>query len=212
MKTKLAPALAVLSFSFLLSACSVGTAAKKVEPPLPKIESFSQKSTLKNLLGMDKNLTCTYTFEDAENKFQVKGTTYISGKKFAQEGETTDPTDKTKTIKNYMVSDGDYVYTWGELQKGAGMKIKLEEPKDGTPKTDVAGAKGNMDKEYDMNCTHWDVDQARFNIPADIKFTDYSEIMKNLPKAEISPAVDGVPTKKGLPKMPAIPTVPTLPE
>ncbi len=199
MKTKLAPALAVISLSVLLSACgkpSIQTPGQADNKGETKTENFSQKSTLKNLLGMSKNLTCSYVFEDTENKFQVKGTTYISGKKFAQEGETTDPADKTKTIKSYMLSDGDYVYTWSPSQKGTGMKIKIEEPKNEdieTPKTDVAGAKDNMEKEYDMDCKPWVVDQTKFTLPADIKFTDFSEMLKNLPKTPSLPTIPNMP-------------------
>lgn len=193
MTTKLVSTLVVISFSVLLSACTKPTLPKpaqtesKTESPS---ENLNQKSTLKSLLGLGKNLICTYSFTDDDNKFQVKSTTFISGKNFAQESETTNPADKTKTTKTNMISDGDFVYTWSTDQKGSGMKIKLEEPKaedPKTPKTDVASTKESMDTEYDMQCSSWSVDKTKFTLPTDVKFTDLSELMKNIPTIPAMP-------------------------
>lgn len=195
MKTKLVTTLVVLSFSLLLSACTKQQpqTVGKVESNTEAQENFSKKSTLKSLLGMGKSLTCTYSSVDEQSKFQIKGTTYISGNKFAQEVETTDPTDAKKVVRSNMISDGEFVYTWSPDKKDSGMKIKAikpEEKTDGTVKTDVASSEENMNKEYDMNCSPWSVDQSKFTIPSDVKFTDLSEIMKNIPTM---PAIPQVP-------------------
>ena len=201
MKNKLSSALIVLSFSLLLSACNKTSSTPSgaiVNKEEVKEESFSGKSTLKTLLGMGKSLNCTYEFNDSENKLQTKGTTYISGKKFATDIEMTNPADAKKTLKNHMISDGEYIYTW-EDQKNTGMKIKIEAPESEakTVKTDVAGAKEDMEKEYDMKCSPWGVDQNKFNLPTNIKFTDLSEMMKSLPS---------------IPDMPKIPNLPNMPK
>ena len=200
MKNKVRSALLVLCFSLLLSACNktssspTGEIESKAEI---KEESFSKKSTLKTLLGMGKSLNCTYEFTDSESKLTTRGTTYVSGKNFATDIETTNPADTKKTLKNHMISDGEYLYTWGDDQKGAGMKVKMEssaETDSKTIKTDVAGVQEDMEKEYDMKCLPWGVDQSKFTVPSNIKFTDLSEIMKNIPS------------------MPNIPTLPNIPE
>ncbi len=137
-------------------------------------------------------MICTYSFADEDNNFQVKSTTFISGKNFAQESETTNPADKTKTTKTNMISDGDFVYTWSTDQKGSGMKIKIEEPKtenSETPKTDVASTKESMDTEYDMQCSPWSVDKTKFTLPTDVKFTDLSELMKSIPTIPALPSL-----------------------
>ncbi len=198
MKNKLGSVLIVLSFSLLLSACNktASTPSGAIENNAEvKEESFSKKSTLKTLLGMGKSLNCTYEFTDTENKLSTKGTTYISGKKFATDIEMTSPADTKKTLINHMISDGEYIYTW-EDQKNTGMKIKLETPSESeakTVKTDVAGAKEDMEKEYDMKCSPWGVDQSKFTLPTNIKFTDLSEMMKNIPSIPVMPNIPNMP-------------------
>jgi hypothetical protein len=187
MKSKLVSTLIVISFGLLLSACGKTTSdvSGQIENKTEsREEAFSKKSTLKTLLGMGKSLNCTYEFTDSENKLTTKGTTYVSGKNFATDIETTNPADTKKTLKNHMISDGEYLYTWGDDQKGTGMKVKMEastETDSKTVKTDVAGVQEDMEKEYDMKCSPWGVDQSKFTVPSNIKFTDLSEIMKNIP-------------------------------
>ncbi len=195
MKNKLASTLLVFSFGLLLSACNKtapNTSGQMENKNEVKEESFNKKSTLKTLLGMGKNLTCTYNNVDEETKFEIKGTTYISGNKFAQEMETTDPKDKTKKVLTNMISDGEFVYTWSSDKKTSGMKIKMEKPEtapDGDVKTDVAGTDQSMNKEYDMNCNQWNIDESKFKVPTDVKFTDLSEIMKNIPTMPALPQI-----------------------
>lgn len=194
MKTKLIPTLLILCFSLLLSACNKSATnnltqtENKVDT---KSENFSQKSTLKNLLGMGKNLTCTYSFIEEESKYKINGITYISGKKFASEVETVDSSDIKKNVKSLMYSDGDYVYIWSPDKKGYGMKVKIENSigNSNEVKTDVASAQESMNKEYDMKCSPWTVDQSKLTLPSDVKFSDLSEMMKQVPLMPSIPAL-----------------------
>ncbi len=181
-------------FSLLLASCTPKTA--NLQPAsqnsTAKEESFTKKSTLKNLLVLGKNLVCTYTFVDSENKVEVKSTSYVSGKKFAQETETTVSTDPEKKVKSNMTSDGEYIYTWSEDSKGRGMKMKIEEPKvddKKQAKTDIAGAQENLETEYEVNCSPWSVDQSKFVLPEGVQFTDLSEMMNNIPNMPTVPKI-----------------------
>ena len=109
-----------------------------------------------------------------------------------QETETVNLADKTKSIKGFVLSDGEYVYTWSPDKKTSGMKIKIEDQKteDGKVKTGVAGAKENMEMEYDMECSPWKVDENIFSLPDGVTFTDLSEMMKNLPTIPSMPNLD----------------------
>lgn len=182
----------VIFFAILLSACTtkapVGTENQAGEnKPVETETEQSQSSSLRELLALGKNQKCTVTTTSADDdgtKTDTVGTIYISGKKMAQEVSVTSTDKEIPKINMRMISDGSYVYTWNTDTKNQGMKMKFEETQaeDKTPDTNNTQAKGvNMDEKYDMKCTGWVVDNSKFAIPADVQFTDLSEMLKNLP-------------------------------
>ncbi len=175
----------ILACTLVFSGC-IKTSPKEVninKEEQQQEQELRGKYSFKSLLSQNKNISCTYKFVDQENKLETTGKTYISGKKMYQELSTVYLSQENKTIKSFMISDGDYVYTWSEDKKTSGMKIKIEEQKVEAEKvkTDVAGARESMDREYDLDCSPWKVDENVFVLPEGVIFNDLSEMMKNLP-------------------------------
>lgn len=146
-------------------------------------QGLKGKFSFKNLLSQGKNFSCTYKFSDQKNETETTGKSYIFGKKMYQEIETINSQNDSISTKGFVLSDGEYIYTWSP-EKSSGMKIKIEDQnlEDEKVKTDVAGAKEGMEAEYDMECLPWEVDEKVFSLPEGVNFTDFSEMMKNIPR------------------------------
>ena len=171
--------LIVSLFALALSACT-GPSPKA---PMQNNENKKQeeqglkgKYSFKSLLSQNKNLTCTYKFTDEENKLEITGKAYITGKKVLQQTQTTNLVGDKKVVDGSVYTDGDYVYIWSPNDKRSAMKMKIENQtaEEGSVKTDVAGAQENMEKEYDLDCKPWNVDEKVFALPTDIEFKDFS--------------------------------------
>jgi len=174
-----------------LSACGTNSGTNKVvdtgttkNEVTPKTEG---SKSLKELLGLGTSQKCT--FESKADDTIVKSEIIMSGKKFKQTTTITNLTNKDETTKVYAVSDGVYYYSWGDMMKGNGTKMKIEDvesksqniPTDGNPiKTE--GQEVNMDQKVDYNCTPATLNDSDLVLPTDVKFVDYSEMMKDFQK------------------------------
>jgi hypothetical protein len=177
----------VIFSAVLLSACT--TKAPGVENQAgdnqPTETEQSSTSSLRDLLAMGKNQKCivtTSTTNEEGIKTDTIGTIYISGKNVAQEVSVTSSDKKAPNINMRMISDGTYMYSWDTSKKTPGMKIKMTEPSDGGVQN-TKGQSGSVDfdNKVNMKCSGWSVDNGMFTIPSDVKFTDLSEMMKNIP-------------------------------
>lgn len=156
-----------------------------VEQP-QKSENLPQESmtkgSLRSLLSAGKNVNCEIKYPDQS----MKGMTYVSGNKMRGDFILTGPDGKD--IESHMVNDGTYIFMWTDTSK-QGTKIKLDAVKpSATPSAALKTA--DLDKEVDLKCSPWSVDEVKFNTPADVKFTDLSETMMNLQKSSGIPKPD----------------------
>lgn len=197
--------LLLLSSSLFLSACTpTQTPSQTPTPtttPTPTEQTLS--TSVRELMAMGSNLQCTYDFTDSQSKVQTKGTTYISGKNFAQESDIIlPPTSSAVGGKMNMISDGTTVYTWNPDKKATGgMKFVIDK----AAKDQAQANKNNvdLDKKIDMKCSPWNVDQAKFTVPTDVKFTDLSQLMQGI-KDTTKNLPANVPTvPKNIPNIPA---------
>ncbi|HSV94959.1 MAG TPA: hypothetical protein VLH94_03250 [Spirochaetia bacterium] len=180
----------VIVSAVFLSACTAkvpnGTDFQANEDKTPESEQ-SLSTTMRDLLGMDKNQKCTVSsssVDDKNVKTDTTGTIYISGKKIAQEVEVTSTDQNFPRISMRMISDGTYMYTWNTETKSQGMKMKINETEeDKLENNDNEKSNGgiSMDDKLNVKCSNWIVDNSKFNIPSDVQFTDLSEMMKNIP-------------------------------
>lgn len=186
----------IIFTAVILSACTTktptGTDNNVVEnqPTVAPTEQ-SQSNSLRDLLALGKNQKCVFsasTTDDKGIKTDTTGTIYFSGKNLAEDLTSTSTDKGTPTINMHMVSDGAYLYTWDQSAKTQGMKIKITEPEeDDTDKT-KGKSPVDLDEKVNMNCSVWIVDNSKFTIPTDVKFTDIEELMKNIPTV---PAIPG---------------------
>ncbi len=184
----------ILACGLMFSACTATSpkpSQKDISPQKQEELGLKGKYSFKSLLGQNKNLTCTYKFTDEENKFEITGQAYITGKKVLQETQTTNLVGSKKVIKGSVYTDGEYIYIWNKDDKTSGMKMKIEdqEIEEGKVKTDVAGAQETMEKEYDLDCSPWKVDEKILTIPSDVQFKDFSEMMKGIPSMPQIPSI-----------------------
>jgi len=185
MSTKTTFSLVIIS-AILLSACTAKAPGVENQAGEAGTEQ-SQKTSLRDLIGLGKNQKCTVTTSITDEdgiKTDTEGVFYISGKKMAQEVTVTSTDKETPKVNMRMISDGEYMYTWNNENKDQGMKLKITEPE----KEDVDVKSGeakyesfDMDEKVDLKCSPWIVNNSVFTVPSDVQFTDLSEMMKNIP-------------------------------
>ncbi len=134
------------------------------------------KGTLLDLFNKGGNLQCT--FSGAQEGQNISGTIYVSGKKMKGVFEIEmQPTSVTSN----MISDGEFVYTWSDMLP-TGIKMKLTDAEatadaDSTALSpEVMESMKEFQKDYDYDCSKWDVDSTLFVVPKDVTFTDFTNL------------------------------------
>ena len=127
-------------------------------------EESQTKGSIKNLLAAGKNQTCTIKYPAGE---QIgEGTVYVSGKNLR--GDFT-ITSEGKTIDSHIIQDETYMYSWSSLTpQGIKMKIADLEKVQASPTTESV----DLEKEVDVNCSHWSVDNSMFTPPSNVTFVE----------------------------------------
>lgn len=137
-----------------------------------KQETGLIKSSIKSLLSGGKNVICTVKYPDGEET--AEGKIYVSGQKMRGDFNMT---VSGKAMESHMISDGSYVYSWSS-ESGQGVKMKIDQTE---VKASPTSESVDIDKEVDMDCSSWGVDNSKFSIPSNIQFTDLSEMMMQTP-------------------------------
>lgn len=155
------------------AATTVVTTPKPTEPK-------SAATSLKNLLSLGKSQMCTYEYTNPESG-SVKGVVYLSSGKMRGDFTTT---ANGKPYSGSMINDTKYVYTWSTAAKqGFKTQITADIQK---AMTGGSGSASNQQQsidtsaKYDYKCSNWSTDASKFTPPGDIKFTDYSSMMKQI--------------------------------
>lgn len=128
-------------------------------------ETSTTKGSIKSLFSAGKNVTCTVTYPDNGGG----GTMFIADKKMRGDFSTSDASGKQS--ESHMILDGETSYSWMGLE---GVKMKIDSSVKASPSAGTTQQTADMDKELDMNCSSWSVDNSKFVVPADVKFTDLS--------------------------------------
>lgn len=179
-----------------LSACGAKTSENNTtttQDQTSKTTQNTESRSLKDLLGLGTSQRCTYEVND--NGEVMKGEIIVDGKKFKQ---TTEITNKEGSMKVYSISDGTYYYSWSDLMKGNGTKMKIEEAETNqtptnTDKTEQQGI--SFDKKIDYICTPTTLSESDLALPTDVKFVDYTEMMKGLQNGNLEDLKNLVPSE-----------------
>ena len=117
----------------------------------------------------DANIVCHFSSPVAESELKV--TTYIAGERMRIEYVLTPPIEGQGDL--YIVSDGEYMYMWGNSFLGKamnGFKVAMDTD---DPAESNEGMPEFLDYNMPMdNCVAWEPDNASLTVPADIEFMD----------------------------------------
>jgi len=138
----------------------------------------SLKGSIKDLLGLGKNVECKWSAED--EGMEMSGVAWVSGKKTRTEMKVSTPDGE---MESYFLSDGETAYSWGSM--GPGFKFKLSDFEQEAEEADFEEGEGqfkDFNKEYEYKCKPWTVDQSKFVVPTGIEFADMGEQLKQMEK------------------------------
>lgn len=183
--------------SFAVTACTkpniFGTLKNKVEDKVSEKMEDSEEmfsGSIKDFLGQGKNVKCTFSSKDEDVKMEAL--TYVSGDKVRSDTTVTS-TDNEGTemvTESHTILKDNYMYVWSDLME-KGMKMNLtdmEKMNEESDEPDTYGDyrdminKDQIDQDFNYKCTPWIPDNSKFDIPIDIEFMDYTEMMNNMMK------------------------------
>jgi hypothetical protein len=150
-------------------------------------DRITGSNSLSSLLGMGKNLVCTFDYADESG--EQKGTVYIAGEKMS--GEFT-ITDSEGSVQTSIIRDDEYQYLWGDgMEQGVKFKLSAMSELEGEATTPTETEESvDLDQQYNVDCDNWRVDDSKFVPPSNVEFMDYSaqaeataSMMQSLPEA-----------------------------
>lgn len=132
---------------------------------------ISGEKSLRDLMTTSSNIACT--FDDTESG--VEGEIFVAngnmrGDFIAQMNGTT--------VNSNMISTSEKVYVWSD-ESDQGMVFTLEDIEEFDVENEVSSSV-DLDEEYNYNCRSWKVDNSVFQLPDNIEFIDYSEMLTQL--------------------------------
>lgn len=134
----------------------------------------SVSKSIKDLIASGVSQKCTFT--DNTGSSLQESVTYISNKKMR--GDFTS-TVSGKIVKSHMivVDTTSYIWTDGDINGFKSTFTDSTQSNDSNTNQIPSGI--DVNKQGDYKCSAWVVDESYFVPPADVKFTDFSEMFKN---------------------------------
>lgn len=143
-------------------------------------ETTKMSASIKELMKGGKSLDCTFSFTDDKQGVTQSGKFYVDGPNARSRSEIEITTNKTgQKTESYMITDGDYGYSWSSADAKTGFKINLNEAQP-TGNTNNAQNTEDLNQLINFDCRNWSVDNSKFDLPAGMKFIDINEMMKSL--------------------------------
>lgn len=132
------------------------------------------QGTIQDIFAGGKNQKCDFDVKESTGG-ETKGSVSVASDKAYG---TFEMTTNGKVTNTYMVRDGDTFYLWGNSLP---LAIKTKMSVNDMAKQMSGGNYSNIDpnKKLEFNCNSWTVDESLFTPPANIKFTDVANMMKN---------------------------------
>lgn len=190
MKKSYLPVLIIIFAATFLSACLPGSQNQNnQEAEAPNQEQSQQEimnewQQVGNAVANGESVMCQIRNIETDEV----GDYYMQGEKIKYQFEH--PTDPQQS--GSFISDGEYIYSWNTENK-QGMKFKIDvqeetqqqmenmqQPENDVPDfTDESTWKEYENTGYTIDCEVSDIADSEFVPPADITFTDFSEMMMN---------------------------------
>lgn len=147
-----------------------------------EVPTSSPTRSLRDLLTAGVAQKCTFSTENSAGS--GTGTFLISGGKVRGEVAST---VEGKNVLMHMIVDGTTSYVWmGD--ETTGFKMTLDPQDKAAPSGAPKNSGIDPDADLNYNCTPWVADSAQFVIPQNVKFSDFSSMIK--------PAVSGAAVDK----------------
>ena len=149
--------------------------------------SVETPKSITDLMAIKSSQTCTFSDVNGNS-----GSVYSANGRVR--GDFQSQVDNKSTL-SHMVSDGKDFYMWVDGEN-TGFKGNIESmTKMSQQATTQTTQPFNPEQKVDYKCQGWSVDESQFTVPANIKFADYSEMMKALPSGMMSSESDSIDTK-----------------
>ena len=132
------------------------------------VEAEAQSGTLRELLSMKQDITCTFNSDVGGD---TSGVVYISDGKMR--GDFVSQSSVNAQVESHMILQDSMAYVWSGSQ-GAKMDIsKLQADTSGQ-----AGGSVDLDAKVDYTCEDWKKDETKFTLPGTVTFIDIGAMMQ----------------------------------
>ncbi|MBV9159820.1 MAG: hypothetical protein JO019_04460 [Candidatus Kaiserbacteria bacterium] len=155
----------VLLGAFLIFGMKGSTSSMNSTSTGATTSNASAPQSLKALLTSQTPQTCTFS-SGAET-----GTVFVASGKARGDFSTS---VNGKAMSAHMISDGTTVYTWMDGMS-TGYKVSINAS---AAASSSSSQSFNANQTMDYHCSPWSADNAKFQMPAGVTFTDVSAMMK----------------------------------
>jgi len=182
---------------FLLSSCSLKSNTQinqesQTTTPSSEEQPAASKKSLRDLLSTGIAQKCTWSITNEDGSVST-GEIVFKDQKFRQQAKVQ---VEGSTVISTVVSDGNDIYIWNDDNKTAGIKMKVE----ATTTTETSDGQNSSsqnidwDGQYDYNCTPATISESDLTAPADVKFTDMSDLQKQMENLNFDALKDLAPS------------------
>lgn len=200
-KTFLSLGLVGLS-AVLLSGCSLPGQSTNQNGVTSQSQNQNQERQMAQILQAGEPVYCVMTKPGTEERIEY----WVKNKKMKMMGTGISTADDSERTMGNMISDGEYIYVWGEGQS-SGMKLRVpseEEIKESQaqyqeylnklPSADE-NYESNLEAQYQnegygVNCQPQNINDDEFVAPSNISFTDMATMMQAAPSTPVMNAED----------------------
>jgi len=130
--------------------------------------------SLRDLLGANERMRCTFTYEDEE--VRSSGVVYTAPNVIRVDSESTTTFNNT-TVNASSIIDTEYVYAWMQGSSD-GYRIAVADMDAAAANTESPAP--DYDQRHEYDCEEWSADESVFQPPANVTFMDPMEMLQGM--------------------------------
>lgn len=147
----------------------------------------SEKQSVGDLMSKGVSLKCTFSQKETEST----GTLYLNGPK--QQRTDTLSLIGGNSAQGHIIYDGEYVYMWTEWIEKDGRKMvtgtksaskevnaMADQAQSQFQKADNLAQVIELNKQHNIDCSPWVVDESKFVLPSGVEFIDITSNPNNM--------------------------------